>query len=173
VVWALIALAVCGCMICTPPPTPSPPETSWEPSGAALWATGTLRTQLGADLHTAGQGGMHLLLGVAVGPGGYSTTTEVRFRAVARRGGALVGAAHRTATLTPPANPDAGVLADGGFESLAEVPIVLCPPSNGPVLGQSLEVEVWAAREGDHQLLERTTLSVTPVCPGGGCSVCN
>lgn len=156
----LIGIAVCGCMICAPaPPTPNPTPVGWEPMGAAMWTPGTLDVQVNSTIQSAGQGGNHLEFDLAVGSAGLSSATEVRVAIFVRNNGTQVGMTHRAVTL------------DRNTTNNFTMNAVICP-SNASVISQPLQYEVWAAREGDHQLLERKTGTVTPACGGGSCGAC-
>lgn len=157
----LIGIAVCGCMICAPAPPTTPSPVGWEPSGAAMWTPGTLDATVGNTILSAGQGGNHLEISLAVGSAGLSSATEVRVAAFIRSNGTQVGSTNRRVTL------------DRNTTNNFTMNVVICP-SNVAVVDQELQFEVWAAREGDHQLLERKIGTVKPTCgqAGGTCGAC-
>lgn len=126
-----------------------------------MWAPGTLDATVGSEILTAGQGGNHLEVNLAVGSAGLSTATEVRVAAFVRSNGTQVGTTNRRVTL------------DRTTTNSFTLNVVICP-SNVAVVNQPLQYEIWAAREGDHQLLERKTGTVTPTCDqaGGTCGAC-
>ncbi|MBL8911032.1 MAG: hypothetical protein JNM17_10090 [Archangium sp.] len=155
----LIGIAVCGCMICTPTPTPTPTPIGWEPMGSAMWTAGTLGAVVDSTVQSAGQGGNHLEINVTVGSAGLSSATEVRIAAFVRLNGTQLGSTNRVVTLDRMTTND------------FTLNVQICP-SSVAVVGQELQYEIWAAREGDHQLLERKTGTVTPACGGGSCGAC-
>lgn len=157
-VLVLIGLWVCGCMICAPTPTPTPSPVGWEPSGSALWPSGTMTASVDSLIQTAGQGGNHLEATVSIGPGGLSTATEVRIALFIRDGATQVASTSRTVTLDASSTQ---------FTLNAQI----CPSST-PVIGKPLSWELWAAREGDHQLLAQRLGTVTPACAGSACGAC-
>lgn len=147
-------------MICAPTPTPTPQPFDWEPQGSALWSSGTFTANVNTAIMTAGQGGNHLDVNVNVSAAGLTTASEVRIAAFIRSGATLVGSTNRLVTLS---TSDAG--------NQIELTLQICP-SNAAVIGQPLLFEIWAAREGDHQLLSRMTSTVTPACGSGSCGTC-
>ncbi|MFT3708604.1 MAG: hypothetical protein QM817_13210 [Archangium sp.] len=156
----LIGAAACSCMICTPTPQPNPPTPfDWEPQGAALWASGTFTATVDSTIQTAGQGGNHLIVTTNISSAGLSTASDVRIAAFIRSGATLVGSSNRLITLT-----------QGGGNDV-QLNVQICP-GNTPVVGKPLLVEVWAARDGDHQLLSRIDSNVTPSCAGSSCGAC-
>lgn len=159
-VLVLIGLWVCGCMICapTPTPTPTPSPVGWEPSGSALWPSGTMIASVDPLIQTAGQGGNHLQATVSIGAGGLSSATEVRIAVFLRTGPTLVGSSNRRVTL------------DASSTQFA-LNVQICP-ADRVVIGQALQWEIWAAREGDHQLLAQGLGTVTPACTGNECGAC-
>jgi hypothetical protein len=159
-VLVLVGIALCGCMICTPTPTPTPPTpVNWEPQGSALWSSGTFTATVNSAIQSAGQGGNHLEVDTTISAAGLSTASDVRIAAFIRNGATLVGSSNRLVTLS----------SSGGNDVTLNVQIC---PSNFMVVNQQLNVEVWAAREGDHQLLSRLTSTVTPACAAGSCGAC-
>lgn len=171
VLGALVAVAVFGCSICQPTPSPTPsPETFWEPVGAAQWPDASVTFSINPELQQgfAGQGAdiRHLIVDFDVAREQLGPQQEVRVLVRATRPDGTQAYAGSTLRTFGAADLVAGE--DGGFHDLVLARI--CPPRDGAkILGLPLTFDVALAKESDHGLLQRGTVVAAPQCPSGSC----
>lgn len=171
VVWGLIGLAVCGCMICGPTPMPMPePEQYWDPVGAPSWPDASVQLKINPELQQgfAGQGAdvRHLELEFTVAREVLGSATDVRVLMLATRSNGTTVFRNSALRTFASANLQPGT--DAGYSDLAIARI--CPARDpGPVIDELMHWTVQFARESDRQLLQRIETDLAPVCPSGSC----
>lgn len=166
--WALLGLAVCGCLICGPVPPPQPiPEEYWDPVGAAVWPTGAVQLQIQPMLQQgfAGQGAevRHLELDFSIAREVFASSVNVRILMLATRADGTT--VFRNSALRTLSSGDLAPQSDAGY--VDQVIARVCPARDtGKVIGEPIHFVVQFARESDRQLLQRVEVDVTPVCSG-------
>ncbi len=171
VVWVLLGLAVCGCMICGPMPMPMPvPEEYWDPVGSPSWPDASVQLKINPELQQgfAGQGAdvRHLELEFTVAREVLTTTTDVRVLMLATRSNGTT--VFRNSALRTFSTGSLQPGTDAGYSDLAIARI--CPARDtGRIVGEPLRWTVQFARESDRQLLQRIETDVAAQCPSGSC----
>lgn len=170
VLWLLVAIAVCGCMVCQPTPTPPTPDPFWDPVGAAKWPTDAFSLTPGRTLERgfAGQGSdvRHVELGFEVARPQVmegAVTARLLWR-VTRENGTVVAKGSEVRFI----DPQSLAPGDGGQADL--VLMRICPPQNpGAVVDTPLQLEVWLAEDASHQLLQSGTRALSVSCASADC----